>query len=88
MLKTMSITTRVSPEIKAQAEEITSKLGINVSEAISIFLAQLVIHKGLPFEVTTDPFYSPSHVAYLKSAAADLNAGKKVYHDIIEEEQA
>jgi addiction module RelB/DinJ family antitoxin len=43
MLKTTSITARVSPEIKAQAEEITAKLGINVSEAVSVFLAQLLI---------------------------------------------
>jgi DNA-damage-inducible protein J len=51
MLKTTSITTRISPEIKAKAEDITEKLGMNISEAISIFLAQLVAYRGLPFEV-------------------------------------
>ena len=85
MQKTMSITTRVSPEIKAEAEIIAQKLGINLSEAISMFLAQFVSHKGMPFEVTTDQFYSPSHVAYLERKVAEMSIGKKVYHEIIEE---
>ncbi|MDR1101660.1 MAG: type II toxin-antitoxin system RelB/DinJ family antitoxin [Clostridiales bacterium] len=55
MQKTTSITTRVTPEIKRKAEEITAQLGLNVSEAISIFLAQLVLQHGIPFDVSVPP---------------------------------
>jgi len=82
MLKTTSITTRISPEIKSQAEEITAKLGINLSDAISMFISQLVIYKGLPFQVTTDPFYNPNNIAYLERQLYEANSGNKVYHDI------
>lgn len=33
------------------AEEILAALGLSISEAISMFLAQIVLHDGLPFEV-------------------------------------
>ena len=33
------------------AEEILAALGLSISEAIPMFLAQIVLHDGLPFEV-------------------------------------
>lgn len=51
MSKTTSIFARVEPEIKEQAEMVLSQLGIPMSSAINIFLRQVVLQKGLPFEV-------------------------------------
>ncbi|NLL17839.1 MAG: type II toxin-antitoxin system RelB/DinJ family antitoxin [Clostridia bacterium] len=51
MSKTTSIFARVEPEIKEQAEMVLNKLGIPMSNAINIFLRQVVLHNGLPFEV-------------------------------------
>lgn len=51
MAKTAIIQTRVDSEIKENAQKILSKLNISMSEAISIYLAQITLHKGLPFEV-------------------------------------
>ena len=51
MSKTAAVFTRVDPLVKAQAEEILNKLGISMSTAMGIFLQQVVIQKGLPFEV-------------------------------------
>ena len=51
MSKTTSIFARVEPEVKEQAEMVLNKLGIPMSNAINIFLRQVVLHNGLPFEV-------------------------------------
>lgn len=42
---------RVSDELKAQAEEIFTSLGLDVSTAVRIFLTMSVENNGLPFEV-------------------------------------
>ena len=51
MARTSNIYTRVEPEIKEQAEMILSQLGIPMSNAITIFLRQVVMHKGIPFDI-------------------------------------
>lgn len=53
MTKTETIHTRVSPEIKEQAEIIFSKLGLTTSQAIMLFLTASVNYGGLPFELKT-----------------------------------
>jgi DNA-damage-inducible protein J len=49
--KTAMITTRVDPGLKADAEKVLSKLGISTTEAINLFLSQIRLRKGLPFDV-------------------------------------
>jgi DNA-damage-inducible protein J len=51
MAKSSSVYTRVEPEIKEQAEQVLSKLGIPVANAINLFLHQVVLQKGIPFDV-------------------------------------
>ena len=51
MAKTTSIFARVEPEIKEQAEMVLNKLGIPMSSAVNIFLRQVIIQNGLPFDV-------------------------------------
>lgn len=52
MSKTTSIYARVEPEIKEQAESILNQLGIPMSNAINIFLRQIILQNGLPFELS------------------------------------
>ncbi len=51
MAKTAIIQTRIDSRIKEDAQEILNKLNITMSEAISMYLAQITMHKGIPFEV-------------------------------------
>lgn len=51
MAKTAIIQTRVDPLLKDEAQKILSTLNISLSEAISIYLAQITLHKGIPFEI-------------------------------------
>ena len=49
--KTGYINTRVAPALKADAEHVLSRLGVSTTEAITLFLNQVVLHQGLPFAV-------------------------------------
>lgn len=49
--KTAAVYARVEPEIKEQAESILSQLGMTASGAISLFYNQIIMQRGLPFEV-------------------------------------
>lgn len=51
MARTSNIYVRVEPNIKEQAEVVLEKLGIPMSNAVSIFLRQVVMQNGLPFDV-------------------------------------
>ena len=52
MSKSSSVYTRVEPELKEQVEQVLSKLGIPMANAINLFLHQIVLRKGIPFDVT------------------------------------
>ena len=55
MAKTTNIYIRLEPGLKEQAEAVLQQLGIPVSNAVNIFLKQVVMHQGLPFEVKIPP---------------------------------
>jgi DNA-damage-inducible protein J len=46
------IRARVGLELKRRAKRIFSELGLNSSEAIRLFYAQVILRKGLPFEAS------------------------------------
>ena len=48
--KTGMIRARVSPELKAQAEDILAEIGLSSSDAIRMFYKQVTLQRGLPFE--------------------------------------
>lgn len=51
MSKSASVYARIEPEVKEQAEEILASLGIPASNAINMFYKQIILQRGLPFEV-------------------------------------
>lgn len=55
MAKSANLYARIEPDVKEQAEAILSALGIPASNAINIFYKQIILQKGLPFEVKMPP---------------------------------
>lgn len=51
MARTSNVFARVEPEVKDQAEIVLNQLGIPMSNAVDMFLRQVIIQRGLPFEV-------------------------------------
>jgi DNA-damage-inducible protein J len=51
MTKTATVRARIKPELKERAERVLRDLGLNPTQAITLFYRQVEIHQGLPFEV-------------------------------------
>lgn len=51
MSKTTTVRARIEPELKDQVEKILHRLGLNTTQAISMFFRQVELRDGLPFEV-------------------------------------
>jgi DNA-damage-inducible protein J len=46
------INVRISSEVKQESAKILKELGIDHSKAINIFLRQVIIQGGIPFDIT------------------------------------
>ena len=81
MAKSASVYARIDPDLKEQAEAILAALGIPTSNAIDMFFKQIVLKKGLPFEVRL-PYEMPLNMAALTEE--ELNEEiEKGYEDIL-----
>jgi DNA-damage-inducible protein J len=49
--KTATITVRLDPQVKQNAEMVLKKLGLTTSQAVSLFFTQVSLNKGIPFDV-------------------------------------
>ena len=84
MAKTANLYARIEPDVKEQAESILSTLGISASNAINMFYKQIILQKGLPFEVKIPASrladastLSDAEMDYeLEKGYADMKAGR------------
>jgi DNA-damage-inducible protein J len=51
MRNSATIQVRVDEPTKAQAVSVFNTLGMSLSEGVCLFLRQVIMHRGLPFEV-------------------------------------
>ena len=51
MATTIPTQIRIEENIKKQAVELLEGLGLNLSDAVNMFLRQVILQKGIPFEV-------------------------------------
>lgn len=78
--KSANIYARIEPDVKEKAESILSALGIPASNAINMFYKQIILQRGLPFDVKI-PSSRPVDMSSLSEA--ELNAElEKGYVDI------
>lgn len=81
------INVKIDDDVKKQAEIVLGELGLSMSAAINIYLKKIGNEYRIPFELSTDPFYSEKNLAYLEKSYEDYKKGKLklVSHDIVEE---
>lgn len=79
--KTANLYARIEPDIKNQAESILSALGIPVSNAINMFYKQIILQRGLPFEVKL-PASKPIDMSVLSEEELNTEI-EKGYEDIL-----
>ena len=51
MAKTDTLHIRIEPSVKQRAEETLKDLGLSITEAINVFLNQVILNDGIPFEI-------------------------------------
>lgn len=92
--RTANVYTRVDPDTKEQAEKILNQLGIPMSNAIGMFLKQVVIQRGMPFEMKL-PAVMPVAIsgltkerfdAEMQMGMDDIAAGRVIAADDVEAE--
>ena len=78
-----SITVRMEPDLKKEAEKICEEMGITISAAIMMFTKRLVRDRAIPFKVTAEShFCSENNMRHLRAAAERMDAGQFEVHDI------
>jgi DNA-damage-inducible protein J len=50
MSKSAFLTARIEPKLKARASRVLAKVGLSTTDAITMFLSQVVLRGGLPFD--------------------------------------
>jgi DNA-damage-inducible protein J len=75
MAKTANLYVRIEPNVKEQAESILAALGIPASNAINMFYKQIILQRGLPFEVKM-PAVRPLDASVLTDAQMDAELEK------------
>jgi DNA-damage-inducible protein J len=96
MARTSNIFARVEPGVKEQAEEVLEKLGIPMSNAIDVFLRQVIYQQGIPFEMKL-PASLPLNINTLSeeqfnkeinAGIADLEAGRVISAEDVRKEMS
>lgn len=81
MEKSANLYARIKTEIKEQAEKILPTLAIPASNAINMFDKQIILQRGLPFEVKI-PNRMPTYISMsgTEELRAELKKGYKKRH--------
>lgn len=56
MAKTDTLHIRVEPSVKQRAERTLNELGLSITDAINVFLNQVILNDGIPFEIRKPRF--------------------------------
>lgn len=82
MAKTANLYARIEPDVKEEAEQILSSLGISVSNAINMFYKQIILQKGIPFELKL-PVNHPLNMQAMTTEQLNTEL-EKGYTDMLE----
>ncbi len=82
MAKTANLYARIEPELKEQAESILATLGIPASNAINMFYKQIVLQRGLPFDVKLPQSMKPLEMNAMTQEQLDAEL-QKGYDDAL-----
>lgn len=78
--KSANLYARIEPDVKEKAESVLSALGIPASNAINMFYKQIILQRGLPFDVKI-PSSCLIDMSALSKAELDVEL-EKGYADI------
>ena len=75
MAKTDTLHIRIEPSVKQRAEETLKDLGLSITEAINVFLNQVILNDGIPFEIRK-PRYNQETIQAMEDTKNGKNLSK------------
>ena len=75
---------RIDDDLKEKADTLFEELGLNMATAFTIFIKAAIRQRGMPFDLSIDPFYSEANMKALMESIRDADAGKLTEHELIE----
>ena len=73
-----TVSFRMDEKLKKDFDKLCETLGMSMSTAFIIYAKQMIRQQGIPFVITTDPFYSESNLAMIEKGIRQLQEGKVV----------
>jgi DNA-damage-inducible protein J len=85
MSKSAFLTARIEPKLKARASRVLAKVGVSTTDAITMFLSQVVLRGGLPFDVRTPNSANGTAIGELEAAGGETLHGpaKGIFHRMV-----
>lgn len=80
------LSVRLNSDDKKNFEDFCSRVGMNASVAVNMFVKTVIREQRLPFEIKSDPFYSPVNMKRLEDAVGQLRGGNGVEHELLDAE--
>ena len=81
MPNTANLNVRIDPELKAQAENLFSDLGMTLTTAITVYFRQAVRENRIPFEIKRDDPTRATAAALREAEAIVRDTQAKGYTD-------
>lgn len=75
MAKTGYLNARIDPTLKTKAEKIFAGIGVSASQALTMFYRQVVLRRGIPFDVAIPNEETLAALKEAESGAGDLITG-------------
>ena len=95
MLYTGIMTTiqiRTDEKTKKSVQQILHKLGLDLSTAINMYLVQIIVKQGIPFQIITENGMTPAEeeailkeIAWAKKYGKRYTSAKEMHADILKE---
>ena len=87
-----TIQVRTDKKMKKAVQVILSKLGLDLSTAINMYLVQIVAKKGIPFQILTENGLTPAEeqeilkeMAWAKKYGKRYSSAQEMHDDILRE---
>ena len=83
-MKTSTISARIDPTLKREAERVFRELGLTSSQAITLFYKQVELQQGLPFNVRipTELTVEALEESRLRNELESFNTVEELFEDL------
>lgn len=75
MTKSGTLHIRIEPNVKKQAEETLNELGLSITDAVNVFLKQVILTESIPFAIKK-PKLNKETIQAIEDAEKGVNLSK------------